>query len=65
MLNNYFVNFLRPQYSFQTELDNLYALEEFQSYHDSFDIGNFIRVGFEIHEELFDFNFRKLRFCVE
>ncbi len=51
----------QPQYSFQTELDNLYALEEFQSYHDSFDIGNFIRVGFEIHEELFDFNFRKLR----
>lgn len=51
----------QPQYSFQTELDNLYALEEFQSYHDSFDVGNFIRVGFEIHEELFDFNFRKLR----
>lgn len=51
----------QPQYSFQTELDNLYALEEFQSYHDGFDVGNFIRVGFEIHEELFDFNFRKLR----
>lgn len=51
----------QPQYSFQTELDNLYALEEFQSYHDDFDIGNFIRVGFEIHEELFDFDFRKLR----
>ena len=51
----------QPQYSFQTELDNLYALEEFRSYHDSFDVGNFIRVGFEIHEELFDFNFIKLR----
>ncbi len=51
----------QPQYSFQTELDNLYALEEFQSYHDDFNVGNFIRVGFEIHEELFDFDFRKLR----
>ena len=52
---------LQPQYSFHTELDNLYALEEFQSYHDSFDVGNFIRVGFEIHEELFDIDFIKLR----
>jgi Fibronectin type III protein. len=51
----------QPQYSFHTELDNLYALEEFQSYHDSFDVGNFIRVGFEIHEELFDIDFIKLR----
>lgn len=51
----------QPQYSFQTELDNLYALEEFQSYHDDFDVGNFIRVGLEIHEEIFNFDFRKLR----
>lgn len=51
----------QPQYSFQTELDNLYALEEFQSYHDDFDVGNFIRVGLEIHEEIFNFDFIKLR----
>lgn len=51
----------QPQYSFQTELDNLYSLEEFQAYHEPFNIGNFIRVGFEIHEELFVPEFIKLR----
>lgn len=51
----------QPQYSFSTDMDNLYALEEFQCYHDDFEVGNFIRVGFEIHEELFDNEFIKLR----
>lgn len=51
----------QPQYSFSTDMDNLYALEEFQCYHDDFEVGNFIRAGFEIHEELFDNEFIKLR----
>ena len=51
----------QPQYSFSTEIDNLYALEEFQCYHDDFNVGNYIRAGFEIHEELFDNAFIKLR----
>jgi hypothetical protein len=51
----------QPQYSFSTDMENLYALEEFQCYHDDFEVGNFIRAGFEIHEELFDNEFIKLR----
>lgn len=51
----------QPQYSFSTDMDNLYALEEFKCYHDDFEVGNFIRAGFEIHEELFDNEFIKLR----
>ena len=51
----------QPQYSFSTEIDNLYSLEEFQCYHDDFNVGNYIRAGFEIHEELFDNAFIKLR----
>ncbi len=51
----------RPQYSFQTELDNLYCLEEFQAIRKPFDIGNFIRVGFAIHEEMEENRFVKLR----
>lgn len=51
----------QPEYSFSTDMDNLYALEEFQCYHDDFEVGNFIRAGFEIHEELFDNEFIKLR----
>lgn len=51
----------QPQYSFRTELDNLYALEEFKSYREPFDVGNFIRVGPEIHEELYDNDYIKLR----
>lgn len=51
----------QPQYSFSTDIENLYALEEFQCYHDDFEVGNFIRASFEIHEELFDNNFIKLR----
>lgn len=50
-----------PQYSFSTELDNLYYLEEFKSYREPFEVGNFIRVGLEIHEDLYDNNFVKLR----
>ncbi len=51
----------QPQYSFSTELDNLYALDEFKPFHEPFQVGNFIRVGFETHEELFDNDFIKLR----
>ena len=51
----------QPQYSFSTELDNLYYLEEFKSYREPFEVGNFIRVGLEIHEDLYDNNFVKLR----
>lgn len=51
----------QPQYSFHTELDNLYALDTFKAYQKPFDIGNFIRVGLEIHEELCDNRFVKLR----
>lgn len=51
----------QPQYSFRTELDNLYALDAFKVYQKPFDIGNFIRVGLEIHEEICDNNFIKLR----
>lgn len=51
----------QPQYSFATELDNLYSLEEFKEYRDSFDVGNFIRVGLEIHEDLYENNYVKLR----
>ena len=51
----------QPQYSFKTELDNLYSLQEFASYQKTFRIGNFIRVGTETHEELFDNLFIKLR----
>ncbi|MCH5257268.1 MAG: tail fiber domain-containing protein [Lachnospiraceae bacterium] len=51
----------QPQYSLNTELDNLYSLDEFKSYQKPFNVGNFIRVGTEIHEELFDNNFIKLR----
>lgn len=51
----------QPQYSFSTELDNLYYLEEFKSYRGTFEVGNFIRVGLEIHEDLYDNNFIKLR----
>lgn len=51
----------QPQYSFKTELDNLYALDEFKAYQKPFDIGNFIRVGLEIHEEICDNHFIKLR----
>lgn len=51
----------QPQYSFSTELDNLYYLEEFKSYREQFEVGNFIRAGLEIHEDLYDNNFTKLR----
>lgn len=51
----------QPQYSFHTELDNIYALDEFQYYQKSFEIGNFIRVSLEIHEEICDNKFIKLR----
>ncbi len=51
----------QPQYSFHTELDNLYALDAFKAFQKPFDIGNFIRVGLEIHEELCDNRFVKLR----
>ncbi len=51
----------QPQYSFHTELDNLYALDTFKAFQKPFDIGNFIRVGLEIHEELCDNRFVKLR----
>lgn len=51
----------QPQYDFKTQIDNIYALEEFKSYQKPFMIGNFIRVGLETHEELFDNNFIKLR----
>jgi len=51
----------QPQYSFKTELDNLFALDAFRAYQKPFDIGNFIRVGLEIHEELCDNQFIKLR----
>lgn len=51
----------QPQYSFSTEMDNLYSLEEFQAYHEHFDIGNFIRAGFEVREDISDVNFIKLR----
>lgn len=51
----------QPQYSFETELDNIYALDEFQPYQEPFEIGNFIQVGFELHEEIYDNNFIKLR----
>lgn len=51
----------QPQYSFRTEIDNIYALDEFKPYHEQFRIGNFIRVGCETHEELYDNNFIKLR----
>lgn len=51
----------QPQYSFKTELDNLYSLEEFKAYRETFDVGNFIRVGLEIHEDLYDNNYVKLR----
>lgn len=51
----------QPQYSFTTQLDNLYALDEFKAYQKPFDVGNFIRVGLEIHEELNDSSFIKLR----
>ena len=51
----------QPQYSFHTELDNLYALDAFKPFQKPFDIGNFIRVGLEIHEELCDNRFVKLR----
>ena len=51
----------QPQYDFSTEIDNIYALKEFESYQKPFRIGNFIRVGLETHEELFDNIFIKLR----
>lgn len=51
----------QPQYSFRTELDNIYSLEEFKAYREPFDVGNFIRVGLEIHEDLYDNNYIKLR----
>ncbi len=51
----------QPQYSFKTELDNLYVLDEFKEYRETLDIGNFIRVGLEIQEELHDNDFIKLR----
>ncbi len=51
----------RPQYSFRTELDNLFSLEEFKACREPFQIGNFIRVGLETHEELCDNNFIRLR----
>lgn len=51
----------QPQYSFHTELDNIYALDEFQYYQKPFEIGNFIRVSLEIHEEICDNKFIKLR----
>ncbi len=51
----------QPQYSFSTRLDNLYSLEEFKSYWEPFDVGNFIRVGLEIHEDSYENNFVKLR----
>lgn len=51
----------QPQYSFKTELDNLYALEEFEAYKEPFEVGNFIRVGLETHEDLYDNNYIKLR----
>ncbi len=51
----------QPQYAFRTELDNLYALDAFKAYQKPFDIGNFIRVGLEIHEEICDNQFIKLR----
>lgn len=51
----------QPQYSFSTELDNLFSLEEFKAYQEPFDVGNYIRVGLQIHEELYDNNYIKLR----
>lgn len=51
----------QPQYSFNTELDNIYSLEEFKSYREPFDVGNFIRVGLETHEDLFENKYIKLR----
>ena len=51
----------QPQYSFSTELDNLYAIEEFKEYREPFNVGNFIMVGLETHEYLYDNNFIKLR----
>lgn len=51
----------QPQYSFSTELDNLYSLDEFQSFHEPFDVGNFIRAGFEVREDISDVDFVKLR----
>lgn len=51
----------QPQYSFRTELDNLYALDAFKAFQKPFDIGNFIRVGLETHEEICDNRFVKLR----
>lgn len=51
----------QPQYAFRTELDNLYALDEFKAYREPFKVGNFIRLGLEIHEELYDNRFIKLR----
>lgn len=51
----------QPQYDFSTEIDNIYAFEEFESYQKPFRVGNFIRVGLETHEELFDSKYIKLR----
>ena len=51
----------QPQYSFATELDNLYSLEEFKAYREPFDVGNFIRVGLETHEDLYENEYIKLR----
>lgn len=34
----------QPQHSFKTTIDNLFSLEEFSSYKDDFEIGNFIKL---------------------
>ena len=34
----------RPQYSFSCNLDNLFNLPEFKSWHSEVDVGNFIRL---------------------
>ena len=51
----------QPQYAFRTELDNLYALDAFKAFQKPFDIGNFIRVGLETHEDICENHFMKMR----
>lgn len=47
----------QPQYSFKTNIDNLFALEEFSSFRNKFKIGNFIK----LLPDLFSDDFVKLR----
>lgn len=47
----------QPQYSFKTTIDNLFALEEFSSFRNKFEIGNFIK----LLPDLFSDAFVKLR----